>query len=245
MTVPADPIDVACTLAARLPQADITKLAHAVAQGEGAVHALRARAASQVMRRACDQVLDCLLLVSSDYLAGALTAASVGANRAKQVQHIDVVWTGPNSGVHTSRLTSSVVVSLIDEATTEIVLVSYATHSETKISQALHRAAERGVEITLLLENHDDNPSYTSTYTPFPGLSARRWTWPLGRRDTSSALHAKILLVDAKTALVGSANITQRAMESNLECGLLIRGGPHPRAIRKHLLSLKAQGVLV
>jgi hypothetical protein len=27
------------------------------------------------------------------------------------------------------------------------------------------------------------------------------------------------------TALVGSANLTSRAMETNLECGILIRGG--------------------
>lgn len=243
MTVP-DPIDVACTLASNLPEADITKLVKATAQGEAAVRSLRARSASHVMHHACDQILGCLLLVSSGYLAGALAAASAGARQAKQVQHIDVVWTGPSSNVHTSRLTSAVIVSLIDEARTEIMLVSYATYSESKVTQALHRATERAVEITLLLENHDDNPAYTNTYIPFPNLSARRWTWPAEHRDSHAALHAKILLVDGKTALVGSANITQRAMESNLECGLLIRGGPHPAAIRSHLIALKSQGIL-
>jgi phosphatidylserine/phosphatidylglycerophosphate/cardiolipin synthase-like enzyme len=223
----------------------MTALAAAAGRGENAVRSLRARSASQVVQRACDQVLDCLLLVSGEYMAGALAAASASANRAAQSQHIDVVWTGPDSTVHTSRLTSSVVVSLIDEATTEIILVSYATYSEPRVTKALHRAAERRVDITLLLENHQDNPSYSGTYVPFPGLAARRWAWPAGLRDEGAALHAKVLLVDAKTALVGSANITQRAMEANLECGLLIRGGPHPRAIRNHLLALKSQGVFV
>jgi cardiolipin synthase A/B len=52
-----------------------------------------------------------------------------------------------------------------------------------------------------------------------------------------AALHAKI-------ALVGSANLTSRAMESNLECGILIRGGPQPRAVRNHITRLHAAGLL-
>ena len=52
-------------------------------------------------------------------------------------------------------------------------------------------------------------------------------------------------MVDDQVALVGSANLTSRAMESNLECGILIRGGPQPRAIRDHITGLQAAGVLL
>lgn len=47
-----------------------------------------------------------------------------------------------------------------------------------------------------------------------------------------------------RIALVGSANITSRAMGSNLECGILITGGCEPRAIRDHVMDLKWLGVL-
>ncbi|WP_433226891.1 DISARM system phospholipase D-like protein DrmC [Microtetraspora malaysiensis] len=235
---------MACELALRLPRGDITALADAAVRGDAAVRNLRARSGSQVLQRACDQVLDCLVLISGEYMAGALAAASAGINRVTRNQHIDVVWTGPASTITTSRLTAPVVVSLIDEAMTEIMLVSYATHSEPAVTGALRNAAERGVEITLLLERGKDNPSYSGASAPFQGLPARRWSWPASRRESGASLHAKILVVDATTALVGSANITQRAMEANLECGLLIRGGPHPHAIRSHLVSLKSQGIL-
>jgi hypothetical protein len=33
-------------------------------------------------------------------------------------------------------------------------------------------------------------------------------------------------------------------MEINLECGILIRGGPHPRAIRDHIHALADDGEL-
>jgi cardiolipin synthase len=59
-----------------------------------------------------------------------------------------------------------------------------------------------------------------------------------------AALHAKVIVVDDQVALVGSANLTSRAMESNLECGILIRSGPQPRAIRDHITGLYAAGLL-
>ena len=48
-----------------------------------------------------------------------------------------------------------------------------------------------------------------------------------------------------RIAMVGSANLTSRAMDSNLECGFLISGGPGPRAIRDHITELQARGYLV
>ncbi len=50
-------------------------------------------------------------------------------------------------------------------------------------------------------------------------------------------MHAKVLVVDCRTALVGSANLTGHALERNLECGLLIRGGTVPTLLVDHLLS--------
>jgi hypothetical protein len=51
-------------------------------------------------------------------------------------------------------------------------------------------------------------------------------------------------VVDDETALVSNANLTGRAMEDNLECGILIHGGPQPSAIRDHITSLYAAGHL-
>jgi phosphatidylserine/phosphatidylglycerophosphate/cardiolipin synthase-like enzyme len=109
----------------------------------------------------------------------------------------------------------------------------------------LSAAVARGVAVTLLAERHEDNPVYTAQGTPFPGLNARRLRWPAGSRPPGAALHAKIIVVDDQVALVGSANLTSRAMESNLECGILIRGGPQPRAVRDHISGLYAAGLLL
>jgi cardiolipin synthase A/B len=235
----------AAGLAEQLPAGDLHRLAAAAAAGAGAVQTLRAQAAGGVLRDACDQLSARLVHQSgAAYLAGVLAGAASAVARERERQHIDVVWTGPEVGTGAERLTAAVIADLIGHARRELLLVSYATNNEPSIEAALAAAAERGVEITLLAERQDDNPAYTAIGTPFPGLRAVRLRWPANRRPHGAALHAKIIVVDDDIALVGSANFTGRAMASNLECGILIRGGPHPRAIRNHVEELRARGDL-
>ena len=242
---PPDVTDWACRIGERLPIADVRRLAEAAAEGEPGVRRLRATAGSVILRDACDQLSKRLAYAESAYLSGLLAGAARAVERARQQQSVSVVWTGPESGVSSSRLTAAAVIDLINAARSEILLVSYATHNEPSIKAALSAATARNVAVTLLAERHEDNPSYTAAGTPFPGLNVLRLHWPASSRPPGAALHAKIIVVDDQVALVGSANLTSRAMESNLECGILIRGGPQPRAIRDHITGLHAAGVLL
>lgn len=239
----ADAADWASRIAERLPAPDVRQLARAAAGGQEAVRRFRGQVTAPVLRDACDQLLT--RLTSEDpYLAGLLAGAARAVERTRQRQSIDVVWTGPESGITTGRLTAATVTELIGQARREILLVSYATQTEPAIDAALTDAASHGVEITLLAEHPADNPAYSSPGTPFPRLPATRLRWPASQRSPGAALHAKIIVVDDDIALVTSANLTSRAMETNLECGILIRGGPQPRAIRDHITALRAHGYL-
>lgn len=238
--------EFARSLAVWLPARDMRELSRAAAGGRPGIVLLRAHTTSNRLRRALDEAEACLATCSPEYLAGALGAAAAVMESIRGAQSLDVVWTGPETPVRTSRLTAHTIVSHIDGAREEVWLVSYATYSEESIEAALQAAAERGVKITLLLERPADNPFYRNNQKPFPGLGATRLAWPADRRVArKSTLHAKILVVDTEIALVGSANISHPAMENNLECGILLRGGPHPRAIRDHLAALLEQGTLI
>ncbi len=169
-----DAVRVACDLATRLPRSDLVALARASGGGRGAVEALRAQATTGVVRDACDQLRDILGTCPADRLAGTLDGAASMAARAAIGSSVDVVWTGPSSTVTTSRLTAAVVVELIDDAREEVLLVSFAAQTEAAIDRSLSAASARGVDVTLLLERHADNPHYAPAATPFPSLSARR-----------------------------------------------------------------------
>ena len=233
-------------LSRRLPQADLTRLSAALTDGQNGLHRLRSTAGSDVLRAACTELTSAIELGTDPrLLAGALLGAAATAVQLRDEFRVDVVWTGTNSSVTTSRLTSEAIAAVLAEARTEILLIGYAVHSEPRVTTALHAAADRGIDITLLLERSVDNAHYSGAGQAFPGLRARRLAWPAESRPTGgAALHAKVLVVDRAIALVGSANVTGWALERNLKCGILLRGGPEPQAIQAHIDAMHAAGDL-
>lgn len=230
-----DPLALAQTWIAQLPSSFTATLATALRSGPDAVGALRNMSLGTASRTALEQALSIAKTGGGPYLAGLL----VGYQTAVQDQpRVTPVWTGPESSAGGSRLTLAVVADLIDQAHAEILLVSYATVPSVEVRDALGRAADRGVRITTLLERAEDNPSFgghANPANPLGHISARRLVWPAGERDSGAAMHAKILVVDRRCALVGSANLTGYGVERNLECGVLVRGGSLPGMLVDHI----------
>jgi phosphatidylserine/phosphatidylglycerophosphate/cardiolipin synthase-like enzyme len=84
-----------------------------------------------------------------------------------------------------------------------------------------------------------------------PGVAAfahvtgiTRWRWPADKRPAGAVLHAKVLVVDGRRALVGSANLTRRALEANIEAGVVINDQHVASAIEDHVRALIASGTL-
>lgn len=236
--------DWASQIAEHLPEADVLQLASATARGLGAVRTLRAQATGPLLRDACDRLIKRLQTEEPAFAAGALAGAATAVRRGRAHQSIDVVWTGPESGIATARLTAATILGLAQAARHSILLVSFATQTVTGLNSVLADAYRHGVEITLVMDRNADNPAYHGSDNPFPAIAATRLYWPAGNRPPGASLHAKVLVVDNETALVTSANFTSPAMQANLECGILIRGGPQPRAIRGHIDALWSRGDL-
>lgn len=245
MTPPDALEEVTAELAERLPYADINQIAHACQDGRAGLRALEAKVAGITVRTACQRLRGHLTDdADGQYAAGLLIGAAKARQNLRSERGVDVVWTGPPSAVHTARLTSAVVSELIDSARTELLLVSYASYPPTSLSTALAAAATRGVQVTVLLEQQADNPRFTGSAS-FSRLPVTRLSWPAHRREAGAALHAKIIVVDRRVALIGSANLTGHAFEKNFECGILLRDADNARVIARHIDSLREIGVLV
>jgi phosphatidylserine/phosphatidylglycerophosphate/cardiolipin synthase-like enzyme len=73
--------------------------------------------------------------------------------------------------------------------------------------------------------------------------------WPLSKRPRSDAgqhgaMHVKCLIADGWKALVSSANLTDYALEMNMELGLLVHGSL-PRRLAEHFKQLIVRRVLM
>jgi phosphatidylserine/phosphatidylglycerophosphate/cardiolipin synthase-like enzyme len=172
--------------------------------------------------------------------------AGLAARRAADANRTRPVWTGPGA-LGEERLTANALHELICGATKSVLLVSYAAHTIPEVAADLEAAVERGCRVDVAFETSEDSGgSYSGQRRPFATLTGlQRWRWPHDQRDAGAVLHAKLLVIDARVAFVGSANLTARALRHNLEVGVIIRDPAVAEQLVSHVHRLMATGVLV
>lgn len=185
--------------------------------------------------------------LSSASLTVGLECALEATERDAEKQKIDVVWTGPGTE-SALRRTAPVLLEMLRSAEKEIVVISFAAFRIADALEVLEEKARAGVAMHFILESKDDSDGrlHTDAAAAFAALTMYRnvkfYTWPLGKRPWGSLLHAKAIIVDGKTALTTSANLTENAISSNIELGLLLNGGDAPARIHEHIKALIAAG---
>jgi phosphatidylserine/phosphatidylglycerophosphate/cardiolipin synthase-like enzyme len=164
---------------------------------------------------------------------------------------VEVVWTGPGTSEVPSRSTEAVVLEVVSAARHQLLLVTYAAFRYPPLVAALESAAAREVRTQVLVETRAGAGSLLGqepavAFAGIPGL--KLYHWPPSQRSSGGGslrgrMHTKLVVADRDLAFVTSANLTGNGIEDNLECGLLVRGGPIPGRLLDHVSSLVRRGV--
>lgn len=187
--------------------------------------------------------------VTGDEVAGMLLGAAEARLRVERELSVELVWTGPTTRFVPTRRTEQVLLDLIRESRTELFLVSFVLYNVPSVAVAMNEAANRGVRIRVLLEASTahggslsiDPSSTMRSYVP----SAEIFAWKEKPEPfVDGKVHAKVAVVDGVRAFITSANLTGHAMERNMEAGVLINGGPVPKALNNHLQALIDVGIV-
>jgi cardiolipin synthase len=252
----ADPLAEAISQTAReLPATQVLRLAEAVAgcpepAARGDLHRLVPTAAFE---RAARRLFAAWGTTSAEAVALGLRAAVRAVQATRGDQEVEIVWTGPQTAQVPVRLTRAVLVDVIRSATERLVIVSFAAYKVALVVDELAAAADRGVDVRLILETSEASGGRleVDAADAFASLgpSASFWVWPSEQRPAlpsgTAALHAKAAIADRHTALVTSANLTGHGMNENMELGLLVRGGAVPRRLAAHFTQLMTDRVLI
>jgi len=193
--------------------------------------------------------------MSWESLALSIGVCASVRSRWESEQRIELLWSGPSpaNGLPARRI-DQVLYDLINSATRDILLVTFAAYRVKLLSETLASAIGRGVSVRLVLEFEQASQGQLSmdAVNAFPRdliSKAEIYYWPLRARSLNEfgrpgKLHAKVAAVDNQ-ALFSSANLTDDAFNRNLEIGALISGGEIPERLRNHFEELISSGTLV
>ena len=185
-------------------------------------------------------------------VALAIQTAAHAAVTLSAEQRVELAWTGPGTDAVPLRRVDQVLYELVESAESEVLLVTYAAYKAQRALDVLRAATERGVQVVLVIELAQESGGKI-TFDRLDSIResvprANVFYWPLGRRPRTAVgsygtMHVKCLIADRETALVSSANLTDHALETNMELGVLVRGAV-PARLASHFEQLILRGEL-
>ena len=181
--------------------------------------------------------------ITGSELAAMIRASSFIHDKVRNEQVTELVWTGPSSELVATRKTEQVLLQVIDGARNRLFLTSFVAYKFSKIGSALNDALSRGISVSILLERSENEGGGVSIdgiaamKKVLPDASVYAWDNKL-EEFQGGKVHAKVVVADESICFISSANLTEHAMERNIEAGVLIQGGPLPQKLHRHLEAL-------
>ncbi len=179
-----------------------------------------------------------------------------------RISRPDLVWSGPEvPGLH-ARDTRRVFEELLGSADRTIWASTYAFFDGPRAFEVLAQRMDARLElkVTLLLNIQRKRGDVTAADHLVRQFADRFWTkdWPGDRRPNiffdpraldlggpAGVLHAKAVVVDDENVFVTSANLTEAALDRNIELGILVRDSAMALTVSTHFRTLIEQGLLL
>ena len=183
------------------------------------------------------------------------------ARAAARTPRPDLVWSGPEvPGLH-ARDTRRVYEELLGSAEHSVWASTYAFFDGPRAFEVLARRMDERPEIavTLLLNIQRRRGDTTAAEQLVRRFAERFWKtdWPgssrprvfydpraLDQEGPGGVLHAKAVVTDDEAVFVTSANLTEAALERNIELGLLVRDRALAASVSCHFRGLIDRGLL-
>lgn len=180
---------------------------------------------------------------------------------AARTQRPDLVWSGPEvPGVH-ARDTRRVLDELLTSAERSLWLSTYAFFDGPKAFDILAKRldAKSDLQVTVLLNIQRKRGDTSALDQVVRRFTDAFWTkdWPGKTRPRvfydprsvdpdgpAGVLHAKAVVADDQVVLITSANLTEAALDRNIELGLLARDRTLALSVVSHFRALIEQRLL-
>jgi len=161
------------------------------------------------------------------------------------------------------RSTEDAFREIIDQAVHRLLITGFVLHNgQTVLRHLANRMdTQPTLDVVLCLDVSRAPGDTTDDLAIIAGFAERfrQTEWPGSRlpklyydprslargAEDRSVLHAKVAIADASRALIGSANLTEAALQRNIEIGILLSAPTPIASVRAHFEVLIHNGILL
>lgn len=157
-------------------------------------------------------------------LLDALRALALRDRNAVSTGTVDLVATLPVQD-RTMLTTSDVVRTMLESARQNILVIGFELN-EPAMRRLLFRRGLDGLAITIVGDRQRGSARELLKDWPASARPLRALENVEPANQIQSFLHAKVIVVDENSALIGSANFTAGGLRNNIEIGVRLTGAP-------------------
>jgi phosphatidylserine/phosphatidylglycerophosphate/cardiolipin synthase-like enzyme len=156
---------------------------------------------------------------------------ALAAKRASPA--IELVWTGPSTALIPARHTEQVLCEMLRDAERRLTITSFGVFQVPRLVVELEQALARDVALRIILgerESYGDQEiaRQRAHLGQVVANNAALYEWaperrPRDEKGRPGLMHAKAAVADSRIAFLTSANLTEAALERNMELGVCRR----------------------
>lgn len=181
-------------------------------------------ASAAQLARGFDQVMRFPGVTIRDMQTVLMSLALARDTTAVPKDSVEIACTAPTRLGVPLRTTYATALEMVEGAKNEILIVGYVfTKGAKSLLERVARASQhRRVRVTVIGNRMQEHLPALRSAWPSDCPEPRVFSCQGNPRDEMSALHAKLLVCDAATALITSANFSHHGLHENIEVGVKV-----------------------
>ena len=165
---------------------------------------------------------------------------------AKKTECADLVLTAPDSFRVRALRTKETLQKLIEGTEKSLTITGYSISDYfADMLDVIIRKSQQGVYVRLYVNDMEKQKSALDRLMAYKSRFLQVYEYQKQEDDKMAALHAKLLVSDAKKSLVSSANLSYHGMQGNVEMGFLIESPEKAKQIEEVMKEMVRMKVFV
>ncbi|MDY5577263.1 MAG: phospholipase D-like domain-containing protein [Lachnospiraceae bacterium] len=165
---------------------------------------------------------------------------------SKKIEHVDLVLTAPHSFRVKTLKTRDTMRKLIENTEKSLTITGYSISDYfAEMLDVIIKKSQQGVYVRLYVNDIEKQKDTLDRLMAYRSRFLQVYEYQKQEDDKMAALHAKLIVSDAKKSLVSSANLSYHGMQGNIEMGFLLESHDKAKQIEEVMKEMVRMKVFV